>query len=162
MKITIDGFNSQFVKVNIDGKKLSVRVGDVIHVPVCPINSLNVVKVCQFCGREYDKAEYEKTMSEQAPSRDPAHLAFHSTKTCGLYCGWMMNERFCNSTLSEERLEKMKEDVASRVAKYLEKGKHLCGASSVEVSEEEIIFRDGYGNKTVIDVINGNLRSERE
>lgn len=116
MKISVQGYNSQFVKLNINGKLLSVRVGDVIDI--C---SGCVTKTCQFCGREYDKEDYEKTMSEQAPNRDPRFLAFHSTKTCGLYCGWLMDERFCNSTLSDKKLEIMKEDVASRVAKYLEK-----------------------------------------
>lgn len=118
MKISVLGYNSQYVKLQIGCSVMSVRVGDVVDV--CDCFNSNIIKTCTFCGRQYDKDEYNKTMSEQAPKRDCNYYGFATTTSCGLYCAWLKDTRFCNNTLDKRKVEAMKDDVAKRVAKYME------------------------------------------
>jgi len=82
-------------------------------------------KTCPFCGREFDYEELCKTLKEQkwGGSRTPN---WGSHKYCGLFCSWL-NDLDMISTLrrmgKEEKIERMKEDIASRVAKYLTKNR---------------------------------------
>lgn len=111
--IVITKINSQYVHVVIDGKKIVMKQGDVF-------SDEKHVKICKFCGRMYDQEEYFKTMCEQTEGRrDPDYFNFNTTSYCGLYCAWMKQPDFCRRVIKEEELEKMKDDVASRVSKFL-------------------------------------------
>lgn len=99
------------VRLKICGKKFAMRTGDVFV-------DGRVVKKCGFCGRDYDEKELDRTMREQAPQRDPRYFCFSTTKYCGLYCSWM-RQKGMHRICGDEKVEKMKEDIAKRVAKYL-------------------------------------------
>jgi hypothetical protein len=102
----------------IDGKKYQIREGDTIV-------DGNLVRYCSFCGRPFDEEEYKKTMCEQSEGRRcDCYVHMGATKHCGLYCAYLGEKVWNYGThFPEDKQEKMKDDIAKRVAKYLkEKG----------------------------------------
>lgn len=120
MKIKVVGQNSQFIKLEIGYKQFNVRLGD--QIDLC---TGEIIKTCKFCGREYTKQIYEETFMAQAPRRfnDPNfNLGFISSKCCGPWCSWLKEPSMVNTIIrmeGNEKLEVMKDDIASRVAKFI-------------------------------------------
>lgn len=104
------------VKLKVGGVIINMIPGDYF------VNG-EIIHTCNFCGREYNHNEYVQTMSEQAPNRIKSGFKSVGSRYCGLYCGWLNDVDFCRTSLTRERVEEMKEDVAKRVAKYLKSKK---------------------------------------
>lgn len=117
MNIVLTKLNTWGVHLLVNGNKVVMREGDIFV-------DGKVIHNCRFCGREFDHEEYVKTMTEQAPSRDPAYFRSEGARYCGLYCAWLSDPDFCRRQLTkDDKLDVMKEDVAKRVAKFLKNKK---------------------------------------
>ena len=89
------------------------------------------VHTCPFCGREFDYEELCRTLKEQGwcgyksiPVSPPKTLH----KYCGLYCSWLGsgNMEGVLRRDGEEKLDRIKNDIASRVAKFLKEKECKC------------------------------------
>ena len=103
------------------------ELGRCIHCGEMIVPPKRVVKVCPLCGRGFDKADYAKTMRDQAPSRYNCERWFGSSKYCGLYCAWLsdpsmvvtLSRQSYSKDRREKNIEDIKNDIAKRVAEYL-------------------------------------------
>lgn len=76
------------------------------------------MKICKLCGLPYDEELFRQIAKRQMPSRTNTGNYYAVSKYCGLWCSWLSQPA---NTLTENRVSKMQNEIAIRVANYLYK-----------------------------------------